>query len=83
MRGSHRRPGDRVRVGDVLYELRADNASRIPAAAETAASAVRIGRSAPVPVPLVIDRVSAQVSTRGARVSGRSATGRATKRGRA
>ena len=30
----HRRPGDPVPAGDVLYELRADDAARIPAAAE-------------------------------------------------
>ena len=28
----HKRPGDRVRAGDPLYELRADDAARIPAA---------------------------------------------------
>jgi pyrimidine-nucleoside phosphorylase len=56
----HRRPGDRVRPGDVLYELRADDASRIPAAAEVAATAVTIGRSAPPPAPLVLDRVAAR-----------------------
>jgi thymidine phosphorylase len=55
----HRRPGDRVRAGDVLYELRADDASRIPAAAEMAQTAVTIGRSAPAGVPLIIDRVAA------------------------
>jgi thymidine phosphorylase len=55
----HRRPGDRVRPGDVLYELRADDAARIPAALEIAAQAVSIGRTAPPPVPLVLDRVTA------------------------
>jgi thymidine phosphorylase len=55
----HRKPGDRVKAGDPLYELRADDASRIPAAAEVAQTAVRIGRSAPEPVPLVLDRVAA------------------------
>jgi thymidine phosphorylase len=55
----HRRPGDRVRVGDLLYELRADDASRIPLAAEVAQTAVSIGRSAPAPVPLVLDRIAA------------------------
>ncbi len=54
----HRRPGDRVRAGDVLYELRADDASRIPAAAQVAATAVTIGRSAPPPAPLILDRLT-------------------------
>jgi thymidine phosphorylase len=54
----HRKPGDRVKAGDVLFELRADEAARIPAALEAAASAVRIARSAPNPVPLIIDKIS-------------------------
>jgi thymidine phosphorylase len=62
----HRRPGEKVRAGDVLYELRADDAARIPAALESAQSAVRLGRAAPTPVPLVIDRVAA-VPARGRR----------------
>jgi thymidine phosphorylase len=60
----YRRPGDRVRPGDVLYELRADDASRIPAAAEVAATAVTIGRSAPPPAPLVLGRVAADHAPR-------------------
>jgi thymidine phosphorylase len=60
----HRRPGDRVRAGDVLYELRADDASRIPAAAEFAAPAVTIGRSTPAPAPLVLDRVQSSADRR-------------------
>jgi thymidine phosphorylase len=48
-----------VRAGDVLYELRADDAARIPAALEAAQAAVRVGRTAPTPVPLVLDRVAA------------------------
>ncbi len=55
----HRKPGDRVKVGDPLYELRADDGARIPAAAEIAETAVRIGRAAPAPAPLVLDRVAA------------------------
>ncbi len=55
----HRRPGDRVKAGDILYELRADDDGRFPAALESAQSAVKIGRAAPTPVPLVIDRVAA------------------------
>jgi thymidine phosphorylase len=55
----HKRPGDRVKVGDVLYELRADDAARIPGALEAAAKAVTIARAAPTPVSLVIDRIAA------------------------
>ena len=54
----HRRPGERVRRGDLLYELRADDAARIPAALEAAQTAVRVGRAVPTPVPLVIDRIA-------------------------
>ncbi len=70
----HRRPGDRVRVGDVLYELRCDEAARIPAAAEMAASAVRIGRSAPAPTPLVLDRLAGRTGRAG-RAGGRPVPG--------
>ncbi|WP_329104515.1 thymidine phosphorylase [Micromonospora sp. NBC_01699] len=54
----HKRPGDRVRAGDVLYELRADSASRIPAALATAGTAVTVADAAPVPAPLVLERIS-------------------------
>ena len=54
----HRKPGERVKAGDVLFELRADDAARIPGALEAARGAVRIGRAAPAAVPLVIDRVA-------------------------
>jgi thymidine phosphorylase len=53
----HRRPGDRVQAGDVLYELRADDPARIPAARQAAESSVRIADDRPVVAPLVIDRV--------------------------
>ncbi|MFK3984566.1 thymidine phosphorylase [Micromonospora sp. NPDC050397] len=53
----HRRPGDRVRAGDVLYELRADAASRIPAARTAADAAVTVADAAPVISPLVIERI--------------------------
>jgi len=74
----HRRPGDRVRAGDILFELRADDASRIPAAAEIARAAVTIGRTVPEPVRLVLDRVDGD-----ARVSRRSSRGRTKGGGRA
>ncbi|MGW4941334.1 thymidine phosphorylase [Actinoplanes sp. NPDC004185] len=52
------RPGDTVRAGDVLLELRTDDAGRIPAALATAEGAVRIAPSAPAPAPLLIDRIA-------------------------
>ena len=53
----HKRPGDPVRAGEVLYELRSDSASRIPAALAAAGSAVTVGDAAPVLSPLVIERI--------------------------
>ncbi|MEH1026862.1 thymidine phosphorylase [Micromonospora profundi] len=53
----HRRPGDAVRAGDPLYEVRADDATRIPAALAEAARAVRIAPAAPPATPLVIERI--------------------------
>jgi thymidine phosphorylase len=52
------RPGDRVRAGDVLLELRAHDASRIPAAREVAAGAITVGTGAPEPAPLILDRIA-------------------------
>ncbi|RAO34517.1 Thymidine phosphorylase [Micromonospora noduli] len=54
----HKRPGDEVRAGDPLYELRADDATRIPAALTEAANAVRIAPMAPAATSLVIERIS-------------------------
>jgi thymidine phosphorylase len=54
----HRRPGDAVRAGDVLYELRADDAARIPVAREAAAAAVRIAATPVKARPLVLDRIA-------------------------
>ncbi|MFF0367083.1 thymidine phosphorylase [Micromonospora sp. NPDC005087] len=53
----HKRPGDAVRAGDALYELRAEDPARIPAALAEAARAVRVAPTAPVPTPLVIERI--------------------------
>ncbi|MBQ1076294.1 thymidine phosphorylase [Micromonospora sp. C31] len=53
----HRRPGEAVRAGDPLYELRAQDAARIPAARDDAARAVRIAPAAPTATPLVIERI--------------------------
>ena len=52
------RPGDRVRAGDVLLELRADEAGRIPAAREAAEGAVVIGENAPSTTNLLLDRIA-------------------------
>ncbi|MET7862102.1 thymidine phosphorylase [Micromonospora taraxaci] len=53
----HKRPGDPVRAGDALYELRAEDATRIPAALAEAATAVRVSSTAPASSPLVIERI--------------------------
>jgi len=52
------KPGDRVRAGDVLFELRTDEQSRIPAARDLAADAVIVGDVAPTLTPLVLDRIA-------------------------
>jgi thymidine phosphorylase len=59
----HRRPGDRVRAGEPLYELRTDEADRIPAALTAAAGAVTLSDSPEPATPrpaLVIDRIASQ-----------------------
>ncbi|MEU1808566.1 thymidine phosphorylase [Micromonospora aurantiaca (nom. illeg.)] len=53
----HKRRGDRVRVGDPLFELRAEHAERIPAALAEARRAVRIAPDAPDATPLVVERI--------------------------
>ncbi|MEO3922786.1 thymidine phosphorylase [Micromonosporaceae bacterium B7E4] len=53
----HRRPGDPVRAGEPLYELRTDDAGRIPAARTVAAGAVSISAEPPTLPALVIDRI--------------------------
>jgi thymidine phosphorylase len=52
------RPGDRVKAGDVLLELRADDESRIPAARDDAAGAIVLGTEPPAPSPLLLDRIA-------------------------
>ncbi|GIF24413.1 thymidine phosphorylase [Actinoplanes tereljensis] len=52
------RPGDRVKAGDVLLELRTDDGSRIAAARADAAAAVTVGEVAPALTPLVLDRIA-------------------------
>ncbi|MER7168238.1 thymidine phosphorylase [Micromonospora sp. NPDC000207] len=53
----HRRPGDRVRAGEPLFELRAEHAGRMPAALAEATRAVRIAEAPPPVEPLVIERI--------------------------
>ncbi|GAA3770123.1 thymidine phosphorylase [Plantactinospora mayteni] len=53
----HRKPGDPVRAGEPLYELRADDAGRIPAARAVAAGAVSVSAGPPTLPALVIDRI--------------------------
>jgi len=52
------RPGDRVKAGDVLLELRADDADRIPAARDVAAAAFVIGEKSPTATNLLLDRIA-------------------------
>jgi thymidine phosphorylase len=52
------KPGDRVRAGDPLLELLADDPERIPAARDTAAAAVTVGDAAPALTKPVLDRIA-------------------------
>ncbi|MEV4618053.1 thymidine phosphorylase [Asanoa sp. NPDC049573] len=54
----HRRPGDPVKAGEPLYELRSDDPARFAAALEAAAGAVTISARPPAGTPLVIDRLA-------------------------
>ena len=54
----HRRPGDRVRAGDVLLELRTEDASRFPAALAVADGAVSITPAPPEPRSLIMERIA-------------------------
>jgi thymidine phosphorylase len=53
----HRKPGDRVRAGDPLYELRAETAERLAAGRDAAAGAVRVDEQPPAAAPLVLERI--------------------------
>jgi thymidine phosphorylase len=53
----HKRPGERVNAGDVLAELRADDAGRIPAALRAAADAIVVAKQPAPTRPLIIDRI--------------------------
>jgi thymidine phosphorylase len=52
-----KKPGDTVSAGDVLMELRADDASRIPSARDLAVAAVTISDAAPDARPLILERL--------------------------
>ena len=54
----HVKPGDFVKKGDILLELRTDEASRISAAREDAAGAIAIGSEKSAPSKLVLDRIA-------------------------
>jgi thymidine phosphorylase len=53
----HKRLGDRVNAGDLLYELRAEDPDRIPAARAEAAAALSIGPRRRRATPIVLDRI--------------------------
>lgn len=53
------RPGDRVRAGDVLLELRCDDAGRMLRGLESVAGAVSLGPETPEPRPLIAARITA------------------------
>jgi thymidine phosphorylase len=54
----HKKPGDRVRAGEPLFELRTDDASRIPAALAEAAGAFAVAEAPPGPRALVMERIA-------------------------
>jgi len=54
----HRKPGDAVQRGDMLYELRAEDAKRIPGALETLDGALTISPTEPNRRPLISERIA-------------------------
>jgi thymidine phosphorylase len=52
------RPGDAVRRGDPLAELRTDEGSRLAPARDVAAAAIVVAEAAPDPAPLLLERVA-------------------------
>jgi thymidine phosphorylase len=54
----HRRPGDAVRAGEVLYELRTEKEQRIPDALAALEGAVTIADAAPQARPLILERIA-------------------------
>jgi thymidine phosphorylase len=53
----HRKPGEQVRIGDPLYELRAETAERLAAGRDAAEGAVVIDERPPAATPLVLGRI--------------------------
>jgi thymidine phosphorylase len=53
----HRRQGEPVRAGEVLYELRTDDAARLPPALAAAAGAVTIEGQPPIARPVVLEMI--------------------------
>ena len=54
----HRRPGDPVRAGEVLYELRTDEPTRMPAALAAAGGAVTVAVQRPVLRLVVLETIT-------------------------
>ena len=54
----HRRPGEAVRRGEVLFTLHTDTPERIAGAREALAGGLSIGDSAPPASPIVLDRIT-------------------------
>jgi thymidine phosphorylase len=54
----HRKPGDAVRAGDVLLELRTEAASTIPAALSAVEGAVTVADAPPQRRPLILERIA-------------------------
>jgi thymidine phosphorylase len=53
----HRRPGEPVRVGDPLLELRTDEPQRLAVGRQAAQEAVVVSADRPTPRPLVLERI--------------------------
>jgi thymidine phosphorylase len=54
----HRKPGDPVRAGEPLYELRTSDSGRLDAALAAAEGAVTITDAAPATCPLILERIA-------------------------
>jgi thymidine phosphorylase len=54
----HAKPGDRVVAGQPLLTLHTDTPERFARAKDVLTGAYRIGQAAPLPAPLILDRIS-------------------------
>jgi thymidine phosphorylase len=54
----HRKPGDPVRAGETLFELRTEDDAKLSSARAAAGGAVTIADAAPEPRPLVLERIA-------------------------